>query len=122
LGRLGLVSAPDDWRRYVAPAAFLLAVTIAVVLIRSGIESSTDASRSGQPTVPVTTHKVVVTTAATTTTKRPTAAGKRFWTVKAGDTFGVISSQSGVPIATIEQLNPNASSTSLFIGEKIRLK
>ena len=30
---------PDDWRRYLAPAAFLLAATIAVVLIRSGVES-----------------------------------------------------------------------------------
>jgi hypothetical protein len=25
-------------------------------------------------------------------------------------------------VATIEQLNPNVSSTSLFIGEKIRIK
>jgi LysM repeat protein len=122
LGRLGLVSVSDDWRRYVAPAAFLLAVTIAVVLIRSGIESSGDASTPGQATVPVTTHKVVATTGSTTTTKHATTAAKQFWTVKAGDTFGVISSQSGVPVATIEQLNPNASSTSLFIGEKIRLK
>ena len=33
-------SAPgDDWRRYAAPAAFLLAVTIAVVLIRSGLRA-----------------------------------------------------------------------------------
>jgi LysM repeat protein len=121
LGRLGLVSVPDDWRRYVAPAAFLLAVTIAVVVIRAGVESSEDAAQSAQPTVPVTTHKVVTTTSSTTTTKRP-AAGKQFWTVKAGDTFGVISSQSGIPVATIEELNPKASSTSLFIGEKIRLK
>jgi LysM repeat protein len=115
------VTAPDDWRRYVAPAAFLLAVTVAVVLIRAGVESSQDA-QSVQPTVPVTTHKVVATTSSTTTTKHPAAAGKQFWTVKAGDTFGVISSQSGVPVATIEQLNPKASSTSLLIGEKIRLK
>ena len=114
------MNAPDDWRRYVAPAAFLLAVTIAVVVIRAGLESSSP-SQSGQATVPSTTHKVVATTVSTTT-KRPSAAGKRFWVVKAGDTFGVISSQSGVPIATIEQLNPKVSSTALFIGEKIRLK
>ena len=29
----------DEWRRYVAPAAFLLAVTIAIVLIRAGINA-----------------------------------------------------------------------------------
>jgi hypothetical protein len=34
----------------------------------------------------------------------------------------VISSKSGVPVATIEQLNPNVKSTSLFIGEKLRIK
>jgi hypothetical protein len=34
----------------------------------------------------------------------------------------VISSKSGVPVRTIQQLNPQASSTSLFIGERIRLR
>jgi LysM repeat protein len=42
--------------------------------------------------------------------------------VQAGDTFGVISSKTGVPVATIEQLNPTVKSTSLFIGEKVRLR
>jgi hypothetical protein len=27
-----------------------------------------------------------------------------------------------VPVATIQKLNPKASSTSLFIGERIRLR
>jgi LysM repeat protein len=93
-----------DWRRYAAPAAFLLAVTIAVVLVRSGLRQ--DATT---PTASVAT--------AVTTTKTP-----RFWTVKAGDTFGVIAQKTGVPVATIEKLNPKASSTTLFIGERIRLR
>jgi LysM repeat protein len=42
--------------------------------------------------------------------------------VQAGDTFGVISTKSGVPVATIEKLNPNVKSTSLFIGQKLRLR
>jgi LysM repeat protein len=42
--------------------------------------------------------------------------------VQAGDTFGVISSKSGVPVATIQRLNPNVKSTSLFIGQKLRLR
>jgi LysM repeat protein len=112
---------PDDWRRYVAPAAFLLAATIAVVLIHSGVESG----RSSPPAVPSQAASATTSTPppATTvgTTTRSTAA-KQFWTVKAGDTFGVISSQSGVPVATLEQLNPTVKSTSLFIGEKIRIK
>jgi hypothetical protein len=34
----------------------------------------------------------------------------------------VISTKAGVPVATLEQLNPKAHSTSLFIGERIRLR
>lgn len=111
----------DEWRRYAAPAAFLLAATIAVLLIRSGLQagSATHVTTSG---VPATTHKVVTTkTTPTRTAKRP-APTRRFWTVQAGDTFGVISSKTGVAVATIEQLNPNVKSTSLFIGEKLRLR
>ena len=109
----------DDWRRYAAPAAFLLAATIAIVLIRSGMDAGGDAGTrvTNAPTI---TRKQV----ATTTTKRgtTTASTQKFWTVQAGDTFGVISTKTGVPVATIERLNPNVSSTSLFIGEKIRLR
>jgi LysM repeat protein len=66
-------------------------------------------------------HIAVTSTAGTATVKgKPT--GRRFWTVQAGDTFGVISTKSGVPVATIERLNPRVKSTSLFIGEKLRLR
>jgi LysM repeat protein len=99
----------DDWRRYVAPAAFLLAVTVAIVLIRAGI----NAGGSAKParTVPSATK--------TTTARKPT---RRFWTVRAGDTFAVISVRTGVPVATIARLNPKLTSTSLHIGQKVRVK
>jgi LysM repeat protein len=47
---------------------------------------------------------------------------KRYWTVHAGDTFAVISSQTGVPVATIVRLNPRRSSNSLHIGQKVRIR
>jgi LysM repeat protein len=111
----------EDWRRYVAPAAFLLAATIAILLIRSGLQSGASGSTTtnAAPTVPRKTVSETSTTNKGTTT--PTS-GPRFWTVQAGDTFGVISSKSGVPVATIQQLNPNVKSTSLFIGQKLRLR
>jgi LysM repeat protein len=111
---------PDDWRRYAAPAAFLLAATVAIVLIRSGVEAGGPKRTVTAVGSTVTRRHVVSTTAKGTTTTRTVT--KQFWTVAAGDTFGVISSKSGVPVATIEQLNPNVHSTSLFIGEKIRLR
>lgn len=99
-----------DWRRYVAPAAFLLAVTIAVVLIRSGMKAGSTP-----------TSARTVRTAAAAHVHRPRAV-KRFWVVRAGDTFAVISAKTGVPVATIARLNPRSSSTSLHIGQKIRLR
>ena len=99
----------DEWRRYVAPAAFLLAVTIAIILIRAGINA-------GGSTKPA---RTVPGAAQTTTTRK---AAKRFWTVRAGDTFAVISSRTGVPVATIARLNPRLTSTALHIGQKVRVK
>jgi LysM repeat protein len=112
---------PGELRRYAAPAGFLLAVTIAVVLIHSALQSS--GARQTTATVTRPAKHVETTGGATTTKTRAQAkAAQRFWTVQAGDTFGVISSKSGVPVATIEQLNPNVKSTSLFIGQKLRIK
>lgn len=113
----------DDWRRYVAPAAFLLAATIAVVVIHSGLESSNSAGDAPGITIPtVSDPRVAVTTTTTAKTTTTKKAAAQYWTVQAGDTFGVISSKTGVPVATIEELNPHASSTTLTIGEKIRIR
>lgn len=95
----------DGWRRYVAPAAFLLAVTVAIVLIRAGMHAG------GSKPAPT-----------RTTTVARKAPAKRFWTVHAGDTFAVISTQTGVPVKTIARLNPKISPTSLHIGQKVRLR
>ncbi len=97
--------AGDGWRRYLAPLAFLVAVTVAVALIRAGLESGgpSTAGSSG-----------------TTTISGPVV--KRYWTVRAGDTFGVIAQKAHVSVATIQRLNPKVSSTSLFVGERIRIQ
>ncbi|HEY8724418.1 MAG TPA: LysM peptidoglycan-binding domain-containing protein [Gaiellaceae bacterium] len=111
----------EDWRRYVAPAAFLLAATVAVLLIRSGLESGT--SPPATTSVVTAPHKTVSTSTNASSGRTTTSSSTpRFWTVKAGDTFGVIATKSGIPVATIQQLNPNVKSTSLFIGQKLRLR
>jgi LysM repeat protein len=107
-----------NWTHYAAPAAFLLAVTIAVLLVRS-------AMTGGDTTSAVTTlprPPVRKTVATTTTTKPPKRPAPRFYTVVAGDTFDVISSKTGVPVARIAQLNPGADSNALFIGQRLRLR
>jgi len=111
--------AGQEWQRYVAPAAFLLLATIAVILIRAGLESGGQNSPNTTHSSPASPRRHGATT--TSTGASPTSS-PRFWTVGAGDTFGVIASKSGVPVRTIEQLNPGVKSTSLFIGEKLRIR
>jgi LysM repeat protein len=105
----------DGWRRYLAPAAFLFVATVAVVLVHSG-------RHAVSPPAPVAPPTHTRPAAATTTTAAKHPPAKRYWIVHAGDTFGVISGKTGVPVATIEQLNPTVKSTSLFIGEKLRIR
>jgi LysM repeat protein len=101
-----------SWQHYAAPAAFLLAVTIAVVLIRAGFESGSSSDGDSPGAVAATTGSRPVTTSATA----------KFWVVKAGDTFAVISTATGVSVRRIQKLNPRLKSTHLFIGEKVRLR
>jgi len=101
---------------------FLVAVTIAVLLIRSGLgggAGSQTTTRSGPVTHPSTakTPPPGTTRQGTTTT----SAGQ-FYTVVKGDTFGSISAKTGVPVAQIEQLNPGVSTNSLQVGQKLRVK
>jgi hypothetical protein len=109
-----------DWTRYAAPAAFLLAATIAILLIRSGLHGSEPATTTGAATVTKAKSKPKPATTRKTTTKRTTGAA-RYYTVVAGDTFATIASKSGTTVAEVERLNPGIKSTSLFIGQRIRV-
>jgi LysM repeat protein len=106
--------------RYAAPAAFLLAVTVAVLLIRSGINGggTTTTTERG----PVTHASTAATPPPGTTNRATTTLAGRFYTVESGDTFGSISAKTGVPIAEIERLNPSVSSNSLQVGQRLRVK
>jgi LysM repeat protein len=121
------------WTHYAAPAAFLLAVTVAVLVVRSGLETAavTQTQTVATPLGTVATTTVTARSAPATqtqaTTPTPTtrtnqAPAAQFYTVVSGDTFGVISSKTGVAVAELERLNPNVESTALYIGQRIRIK
>jgi LysM repeat protein len=46
----------------------------------------------------------------------------RFYVVRAGDILGDISSRTGIPLARLEELNPNLDPNSLRSGQRIRLR
>jgi LysM repeat protein len=104
---------------YLAPAAFLIAVTIAVFLVRAGLNGGHSTPGTGPATRAATTSTSTHVSTRRTTTA---AAGRRFYTVQRGDTFGSISAKTGVPVAELEQLNPSVSSNALQVGQRLRIK
>ena len=94
-----------EYRRYAGPAALLLAVTIAVVLIRIFAE------HHSKPGLMYSVSQQALTT-----------AHPNIYIVGAGDTLPKIAKLYGIPLATIRRLNPHVSPTNLYIGEKIRLR
>jgi peptidoglycan lytic transglycosylase D len=98
---------------YAAPIAFLVGVTIVVLLLHSALKTH------GTPTTTVTTS--VRTTTQTTTTRRSHGKAKRFYTVQTGDTFGSIAAKEGISVEQLQSLNPGVSSNALQVGQKLRI-
>jgi LysM repeat protein len=56
-------------------------------------------------------------------TKTPSAKlPQRTYIVKAGDTLGTISQVTGVPVQTLQDMNPGLDQFSLVAGQKIKLR
>ena len=110
--------------RYGAPAAFLLAVTIAVLLVKAGLDNGSD---SGTVVAPTTTAQT--TTHATTTTKlvltgtasTTTPANARYYVIQSGDTLGVIASHYDTTVEQLLTLNPDVDPAALQPGQRIRV-
>jgi LysM repeat protein len=113
---------------YGAPAAFLAAVTIAVILIKAGLNggsgSTTTAALTTTSTATTTTStKLVLTTPqAGTTSTDTTAAGAEYHVVQSGDTLGSMAEKYSTTVDELMTLNPGIDPTALHIGQKIRVK
>jgi LysM repeat protein len=119
-----------DLARYAAPAAFLVAITILVVLVHSALSSGGggDTTTAAQPatthrtTTHATTTKPRTTTKSSTATTSTTPAGAQYYTIQSGDTFGSIAAAEGTTIGALEQLNPDVNPNALSVGQQIRIK
>ena len=108
--------------RYAAPVAFLAAVTVAVLLIRSGLDST------GSPVLPAGT---ALETRATTTQPEPvtTAPGTTIapaegetYVIQAGDTLDKIALRFDTTVEQLLVLNPEVDPVSLQLGQTIRVE
>ena len=100
-------------KRYGAPAAFLLAVTIAVLLVRSGLR--TDAA-------PVTSAGTTTTVRTTTATTPVPARRRRFYRLQIGETLSDVAIKFDTTVEQLLALNPGIEPTSLEVGQRVRVK
>jgi membrane-bound lytic murein transglycosylase D len=61
------------------------------------------------------------TNTTTNTTTTPTAS-KKYYTVRSGDTFGVIAQRNRLSLSQLKRLNPGINISRLSIGQRIRVK
>ena len=105
--------------RFVAPVAFLAAVTVAVLLVRSGLEN-------GESTVPGDGVAVTTTGPGTTSTgssiTTTALGGAQFYTIRAGDTLAVIAEEHDTTVEQLLVLNPDVDPVALTVGQRIRVK
>jgi LysM repeat protein len=101
--------------RVAAPAAFLLAATIAVMLVRSALQADED-GQAGQPTVART-----ATTDGRTTTPRRQPPTRRTYTVQEGDTLDEIALEHDTTVERLLALNPTVQPTELRPGQRLRV-
>jgi hypothetical protein len=99
-------------KRYGAPAAFLLAATIAVLLVRSGLR--TDAA-------PVTTARTTTTVSTTASTPVPPRR-RRFYRLRAGETLSDVAIRFDTSVERLLALNRGIEPTNLVVGQRIRIK
>ena len=101
--------------RLAAPAAFLAGITVAVLLVRAGLDDQ-ETTTAAQTSVATTT---AATTAVTQTATEPTPV---FVEVESGGTLDQIALDNDTTVERLLQLNPGLDPTALQVGQRIRVR
>ena len=105
----------EELKRFGAPVAFLAAVTIAVLLIKAGLNGGSPHVEPAPPTIPP------VTTRQTTTRATTGTVAARFYSIQSGDTLGSVAASQNTTVETLLRLNPGIDPQSLHVGQRIRV-
>ena len=108
-------SGPRSPARLLAPLAlvvFALAVALVLLTASTGDEGNGGTDTSSNQTG----------TTAQTTTETTTAPRRSTYTVKTGDTLGLIAEKTGVSVERLQELNPELDPQALLSGQKINLR
>jgi len=98
--------------RYGAPAAFLAAVTIAVVLIKAGLNGNSNSESATVGALPT----------SSLTTTETTTPGAQYYVVQSGDTLGSVAQKYSTTVEKLLTLNPGVDPTALHIGQRLRVQ
>jgi LysM repeat protein len=114
--------------RYGAPALFLLAVTIAVLLVKSGLDNGSGketvaaTTTTAHPTTPAPTTTITLTDSATSAIGTTTApANAQYYVIESGDTLGSIAAKYDTTADELMTLNPGVDPSALQPGQRIRV-
>jgi LysM repeat protein len=118
-----------ELKRYGAPVLFLLAVTIAVLLIKSGLDNGSDQPAAVTPTTttPTTTAAAPTTTITLTDSSTGTVgtttapANAQYYVIQSGDTLGSIAAKYNTTVDQLTTLNPGVDPSALQPGQRIRV-
>jgi LysM repeat protein len=109
-----------------APLALLVALAAVGYVVSSGTREDEPSSSGGSSSSKESSGEGTSTGGRTTTSEggktTTTSSEPKSYTVKSGDTLGMISEETGVPIAELQELNPDLDPQSLTVGDRIRLR
>jgi LysM repeat protein len=113
--------------RVAAPAAFLLAATVAILLVRSALDAGDAPAPIRAPTTTTApgvreARRPATTRAAPTTAPTGTAAAAEYYVIERGDTLASVADQYGTTVEQLLVLNPDVDPVSLTIGQRIRVQ
>lgn len=106
--------------RLLAPLALAAAVVATVLIINHGLSNGSSASSAPPAASSDPNHSRTSTSRGAASRSRP--AANAFYIVKSGDSFSAISAHTGVPLPTLESLNPSVNPSNLQTGQRLRLR
>jgi LysM repeat protein len=112
--------------RYGAPALFLLAVTIAVLLVKAGLDNGSPDETVAAPTTSAQTTNAAAPTTTITLTGSSTVsttapANAQYYVVQSGDTLGGVAAKYNTTVDQLLTLNPGVDPSALQPGQRIRV-
>jgi LysM repeat protein len=114
-----IAGAMEGWRnpaRYIVPLALAASVTGTYLIVHHALvnKHSSTTTTTVQTSTAVAHHNGGHT--------RPPSGKAKFYVVKPGDSLSGIAAKTGVPITTIEALNPHLNPNALQPSQRLQLR